>query len=134
LFLVFQRFLDHSNQSSYEKVMVKIQTTSQQIQLHTGRTETHTTRMLNTQKFKQNWQQLADWLPSYISPFQVSFPIILDALGAILNCKNKVLMFERDLYAESKPSSESLNLIFFLGAMCSFIALIFCYLSLNMRG
>jgi hypothetical protein len=84
------------------------------------------TRMLHTQKFKQSWQQLTDWLPSYIIPFQVSFSTILDSQAAILKCENKFLKFNidlvpprakfEDLHAESKPSdkrsSESLNLIF----------------------
>jgi hypothetical protein len=47
LFLTFQRILDHPNQSSYEKIMIKIQTTAQQTRLNTSHTEMHTTR-LNT--------------------------------------------------------------------------------------
>jgi hypothetical protein len=138
LFLVSQRILDHLNQSLDEKVMIKIQTTAQQIHLHTSRTKMHTTRMLHTRKSGQSWQRLSNWLTSYIRPFQVSFSRILDALVAISKGENEVLKFERDLtprgtefedlHAESKLSSESLNLIFFLsflGAICSFIALNF---------
>jgi hypothetical protein len=61
-------------------------------------------------------------LVSYIRPFHVSFSRRLDALAAISKGENKVLKFERDLaprgaefedlHAESKLSSESLNLIF----------------------
>jgi hypothetical protein len=117
--------------------------------LHTDRTEIHTTRMLHTQKFKQSWQQLSNWLASYIRLFLVSFTTILDALAAIFNGENEDLKFERDLasrglefedlHIESKlsseRSSESLNLIFFLSffdVMCSFIALNFYYWFLNM--
>jgi hypothetical protein len=76
----------------------------------------------------------------------VPFSRILDALPDILNCENEVLKFDRDiaiwrdefedLHAESKPSSESLNLIFsssFFDVMFFFIALNFCYLLLKMH-
>jgi hypothetical protein len=73
LFLSFQRILDHLNKSLDEELMIKIQTTTQQTCLHTGRTEIYTTRMLHTRKSGQSWWQLSNWLVSYIRPFQVSF-------------------------------------------------------------
>jgi hypothetical protein len=127
LFLTFQRILDHSNRSSDEQVMIKIQTTAQQIRLHTGHMKIHMTRMLHTRKFEQSWKQLSNWLTSYIRPFQVSFWRTRETLTTIFKSENIISKFERDLapqrvefenlHAESKPSSErsseSLNLIFF---------------------
>jgi hypothetical protein len=86
----------------------------------------HTTHMLHTRKSEQSWQQLSNWLVSYIRPFQISFSTIRETLAAIFKSGNVASKFERDLaprgakfkdlHAESKPSSErsseSLNLIF----------------------
>jgi hypothetical protein len=142
LFLAFQSILDHQNRSSDEKVMIKIQTTAQQTRLHTGCTEIHTTRMLHTRKFEQSWQQLSNWLASYIRPFQMSIWTILDALAAILKRENEALKFGRSRIWRSIRRIEALeqeierDLFFslFFGAMCYFIALNFCYWLLNMRG
>jgi hypothetical protein len=80
------------------------------------------TRMLHTRKSRQSCQQLSNWLASYIRTLQVSFSMIRETLAAIFKFGNVASKFERDLapqgaefeilHAESKSSSESLNLIF----------------------
>jgi hypothetical protein len=89
--------------------MIKIQTTAQQTRLHTGCTEIHTTSMLHTRKFEQNWQQLSNWLASYIRPFQMSIWTILDALAAILKRENEALKFGRSRIWRSIRRIEALE-------------------------